>query len=312
MFAAFMTGAKPFDLAATLESWSTANADHLIPEFRGKPKRKDDPTAQAWLDLVEMGCGARRVPKTHWPDVAKHFMAKKARGRVMEVEKVMRVLQGEQWGWTWKSFRVAFLNMGWNIDEKQTREVNVERKTTGLWRIVAGNKDESSSTSVLGARSSGSKAVVPASKTVVDTKPSKSSPSKLLSSVPKPAVLQKEKDKKDKEPKPTHSRSNTLFSLPALPFLRAAPQPEQSMLNKVSAQVPLWLLAATEALAGLANDNPDVLTAIATVLVAVGTISGGGTAAVAAIGEAAVVVGRALKSAHDRVNSGGGHGHHGH
>ena len=76
------------------------------------------------------------------------------------------------------------------------------------------------------------------------------------------------------------------------------------MLEKVSAQVPLWLLATTEALAALANDNPDVLTAVATVLVAVGTVSGGGSAAVAAIGEAAIVVGRALKSAHDKVHGG--------
>ena len=112
MFAAFITGAKPFDLAVALESWAATHPDHLVPEFKGKPKRKDDPSAEAWLDLVEKGCGARRVPKTHWPDVAQHFMAKKARGRVVEVERVMRVLHGEQWGWTWKNFRVAFLNMG--------------------------------------------------------------------------------------------------------------------------------------------------------------------------------------------------------
>ena len=89
-------------------------------------------------------------------------------------------------------------------------------------------------------------------------------------------------------------------------LFRSAPAPAepQTMLEKVSAQVPLWLLATTEALAALANDNPDVLTAVATVLVAVGTVSGGGSAAVAAIGEAAIVVGRALKVAHDRVHGG--------
>ena len=205
-----------------------------------------------------------------------------------------------------------------SIDEKKTREVKVERKATGLWRIVAGsNKDESSSTPTTVPKSSGSKLVAAPSKTLPDgnTKTSKPTPSKLPSAAPKTAVQKKEKekdDKKDKEPRPAPSRSSSLFSLPALPFLRTAPQPEQSMLSKISAQVPLWLLAATEALATLANDNPDTLTAIATVLVAVGTIGGGGTAAVAAIGEAAVVVGRALKSAHDRVHSGGGHGHHGH
>ena len=113
MFSAFGIGAKPFDLAAALESWSTSAPDHpAVPEFKGKPKRKDDPTAEAWLNLIESGCTARRVPKAHWPDVAKHCMGKKPRGRVAEVEKVMRALHGEQWAWTWKNFRVAVLNMG--------------------------------------------------------------------------------------------------------------------------------------------------------------------------------------------------------
>ena len=103
------------------------------------------------------------------------------------------------------------------------------------------------------------------------------------------------------------ARSSSLFSLPALPFLpRPAPQPEQSTLTRISAQVPVWLLAATEALAMLANENTDVLTAVATGLVAVGTMSAGGCAAVAVVGEAAVAVGRALKSAHERVHSGQG------
>lgn len=111
MFATLFTGARPFDLQATLDSWATA-PEYAISEFKGKPKRKDDPTAEAWLDLVENGCSGRRVPRTHWPDVAKHFMVKKARARVVEVEKVMGALHGEQWAWTWKNFRIAFLNMG--------------------------------------------------------------------------------------------------------------------------------------------------------------------------------------------------------
>ena len=112
MFSAFSLSSRPFDLQAALQSWATTSQDHLVPEFKGKPKRKDDPTTEAWLTAVENGCNARRVPKTHWPDVAKHFMVKKARGRVTEVEKVMRALHGDQWAWTWKNFRVAVLNMG--------------------------------------------------------------------------------------------------------------------------------------------------------------------------------------------------------
>lgn len=124
---------------------------------------------------------------------------------------------------------------------------------------------------------------------------------------------EKEKEKeREKEKKDTHAtpaRSGSLFSLPALPFLRPAPQPEQPLLTRITAQVPVWLLAATETLAVLANENPDVLTAIATGLVAVGTMSTGGSAAIAAVGEAAVLVGRALKGAHDRVHQGRGRAH---
>ena len=117
-----------------------------------------------------------------------------------------------------------------------------------------------------------------------------------------------EKEKKDVS-RPAPARQGSLFTLPALPFLRpAAPQPAPSALARVSAQVPLWLIAAMEAIAVVADENPDVLTAIATALVAVGSVAAGGSAAVAAIGEAAYVVGRALKSAHER-HQGHGHGH---
>ncbi|KAI0334302.1 hypothetical protein GY45DRAFT_1318794 [Cubamyces sp. BRFM 1775] len=92
----------PFDLPSTLASWDTTCTDHLVPKFRGKPKRKDDPAVDAWLKLVKEGCIARRVPKAHRPDIAKHFMGKKARSRVLAVEKVMRVVRGESWGWRWK------------------------------------------------------------------------------------------------------------------------------------------------------------------------------------------------------------------
>ena len=33
MFAAFITGAKPFDLAVALESWAATHPDHLVPDI---------------------------------------------------------------------------------------------------------------------------------------------------------------------------------------------------------------------------------------------------------------------------------------
>ncbi|KAI0363924.1 hypothetical protein BV20DRAFT_975034 [Pilatotrama ljubarskyi] len=301
MFSVFSFGAtQPFDLQATLKTWATSGPDHSIPEFKGKPKRKDDPSTGAWLTAVEKGCTARSVPKIHWPSVAKHFMGKKARGRVLEVEKVMRALHGEQWDWRWKDFKVAVMNMGWNIEETKTREVHVERKSSGLWWIVGG-KDEPCPTQTA-PLTGGSKASQAPKKVLVDAKPPnkpsvKPSGSKLLNKSP-PAKATPAPAPKETKP----ARTGSLFTLPALPFLRHT-QTQQTILQKITAQVPLWLLTATEALATLSNDHPDVLTAVATALVAVGTVSGGGSAAVAAIGEAAVIVGRAIKTAHDRTHS---------
>ncbi|KAH9886924.1 hypothetical protein C8Q73DRAFT_714028 [Cubamyces lactineus] len=292
---------RPFDLASALASWSATSPDHPVPEFKGKPKRKDDPTTETWLVLVEKGCYARSVPKAHWPAVAKHFMGKKARSRVLQVEKIMRALHGEQWEWRWKDFKVAVMNMGWTIEETKTREVHVERKSSGLWWIVGGGKDESASASGSASKNGNGKAPQPSKKALTDTRATNkptansSSGSKLLS---KPAPVKASGPPKD--PKASGSRTGSMFTLPALPFLRPTPQPQQTMLQTITAQVPLWLLAATEALSTLSNEHPDVFTAVAAALVAVGTVSGGGSAAVAAIGEAAVVMGRALKSAHDR------------
>ncbi|KAI0632681.1 hypothetical protein C8Q77DRAFT_1119159 [Trametes polyzona] len=295
MFSAFsFASARPFDLQVALKEWKTTTADHPVPEFKGKPKRKDDPTTDAWLGLVEKGCTARTVPKAHWPAVAKHFMGKKARSRVLEVEKVMRALHGPQWDWRWKDFKVAVMNMGWNIEETKTRSIQVERKPSGLWWIVG--RGESLAAQTAAASPQGKKKALTDSKT-----PNKASSETKLT---KPQPTKAPTAPKDPKPAPTPARSGSLFTLPALPFLRPTPQPQQTVLQSITAQVPLWLLAATEALSALSNEHPDVLTAVATALVAVGTVSTGGSAAVAAIGEAAVVVGRALKTAHDRAHSG--------
>ncbi|OSD03855.1 hypothetical protein PYCCODRAFT_1451544 [Trametes coccinea BRFM310] len=295
MFSALTFGAaRPFDLAAALQSWNTTNADHPVPEFKGKPKRKEDPTTDAWLVLVEKGCSARSVPKAHWPAVAKHFMGKKARSRVLQVEKVMHALHGEQWEWRWKDFKLAVMNMGWNIEETKTRQVQVERKSSGLWWIVGGKDETSNQTASSSANNKSS--ILPKKPTPTTKSPGGTSTgSKLLSKTPPP------KPSTSKASPP--ARTGPLFSLPALPFLRPAPQPQQTILQTITAQVPLWLLAATEALSTLSNEHPDVLTAVAAAIVAVGTVSTGGSAAVAAIGEAAVVMGRALKNAHDKTHS---------
>ena len=153
----------PFDLSSTLTLWDTTGTGHPVLKFRGKPKRRDDPTVEAWLKSVKEGCIARRVPKSHRPDIAKHFMSKKARSRVLDVEKVMRAVRGESWKWRWKDFKAAVRNMGCeyfssprvprgltfrtmegltramtigNIADTETRVVSVERQpSSGFWRL---------------------------------------------------------------------------------------------------------------------------------------------------------------------------------
>ncbi|KAJ3016943.1 hypothetical protein NUW54_g701 [Trametes sanguinea] len=181
-----------------------------------------------------------------------------------------------------------------NIEETKTRQVQVERKSSGLWWIVGG-KEEASNQSASSNASSKPSAAPKKAASAAKPSNSTSTGSKLLSKPPPP--------KPSASKLPTPARTGPLFSLPALPFLRPTPQPQQTILQTITAQVPLWLLAATEALSTLSNEHPDVLTAIAAGIVAVGTVSTGGSAVVAAIGEAAVVMGRALKNAHDKTHS---------
>ena len=112
MFAGFPFAARPFDFDATLAAWDTSSPDHPLPVFKGRPKHSGNPCAKAWLTLVEEACKARSVPRAHWPAIAVHFMSKKPRGRVADVEKVMRALHGEKWAWSWKDFQAAVSNMG--------------------------------------------------------------------------------------------------------------------------------------------------------------------------------------------------------
>ena len=221
----------------------------------------------------------------------------------------------------------------------------MERKSSGLWKLVKGTDvvapPAPSKKSLAAGTSTTSKLDPKATLKRAVTEPLPSKPSKFMATVPahlaskkkddpkkekkgeeksdkkdekKQAdaakAKQKEKEKKESasssSSRPAANRSGSLFALPALPFLRpSAPQPAPSALARISAQVPLWLLAAVEAISVVAEENPDVLTAVATAVVAFGSVAAGGSAAVAAIGEAAYVVGRAIKTAQERQHGRG-------
>jgi hypothetical protein len=100
----------PFSLEATLASWQDP------PRFLGK-KKKDPPVA-SWLSSVASGCEERKVPRKHWPTVAKALMGEKALARVAEFERVLakmegkEIKEGEEYEWTWERFEVAVGSMG--------------------------------------------------------------------------------------------------------------------------------------------------------------------------------------------------------
>lgn len=175
------------------------------------------------------------------------------------------------------------------VDAQKTKEVRVERKSTGLWSLVtegASRIGDSVSTSkdAMNHKNKGNPTVAP---TDAFARPTTASRFRSAPAVP---------TTKTPIARPAPQRRG--FSLPALPLLRTTPAREPSLLTTITAQVPVWLLAATDALAKLSEEHPDVLTAIATALVAVGTVgvSASGAVAVAAIGEAVGAVGRAVRA----------------
>lgn len=96
-----------FDLEPVYASWKDA------PKFNGNEKK--DGTVRSWLDAIESGCKERKVPKAKWPELAQHYMGKKATARFYEVKKVMVHMHGVKYVWTWSKFTTAMTNMNCEI-----------------------------------------------------------------------------------------------------------------------------------------------------------------------------------------------------
>jgi len=115
---------KPFDLEPVLEKWKDG------PIFKGNPKK--DPPVEQWLEQIKAGCIERGIPEECWHKAAQHFMGPKAKARYVgslscsccafidkthfcsldEVKAVVTKVNGGQYRWTWKKFKIAMLNMG--------------------------------------------------------------------------------------------------------------------------------------------------------------------------------------------------------
>ena len=94
---------RAYDLQPVYDAWTDA------PTFDGqKPSAKKGRLGvDAWLDAIQEGCIARKVPKTLWHDVAQHYMGQYASARLLEVQKVLIQLHGGRFSWNWERFRTA-------------------------------------------------------------------------------------------------------------------------------------------------------------------------------------------------------------
>ena len=93
---------KPYNLEAVYAPWPEAN--------RYKGKSKEDPTP--WCAAVKAGCKERKVPKEFWHRVGMHFMGRRPRERLDQLETIMQQMTSRKNVWNWKKFKVAVLNLG--------------------------------------------------------------------------------------------------------------------------------------------------------------------------------------------------------
>ncbi|EPQ55657.1 hypothetical protein GLOTRDRAFT_40740 [Gloeophyllum trabeum ATCC 11539] len=121
---------KPFDLEPVYASWPDA------PTFNGGKGQSVD----AWLDQIKDGCTARKVPEEYWYEVAQHYMGPHARARLDAFKRVLYQMNGGGYRWTWKQFRAAMCNMGWDIEDDATETVEVKSKPFSSWFTVKRKK----------------------------------------------------------------------------------------------------------------------------------------------------------------------------
>ncbi|KAH9936909.1 hypothetical protein B0H21DRAFT_825472 [Amylocystis lapponica] len=281
---------KPFDLEPVYASWSDA------PRFHGKPK-KDVPVDE-WLAQIKAGCIERKVPREYWHKVAQHYLADKALARFEEVKVVMRHMHGGKYRWTWKTFKVAMRNMGWDIDSADTESIEVQSKPSGLWWIVGRRKDTAKENTPTSAPPPVPPKAPQRSKSVWEVSTLKSFPmpkrSATVSSVETISSIASAS---------SSSKGSTPVSTPA-----TTPASTPGETTTTITHAPLWLLNACQSLDYLTNEHPTVMTALSAVLITVGSLpalpaisAGAGGAFLAsgtahAIGSIAVGLGTWLKA----------------
>ncbi|KZT05062.1 uncharacterized protein LAESUDRAFT_727316 [Laetiporus sulphureus 93-53] len=291
---------------ALLASWPAGAAP---PRFQGKPKK--DLPVDAWLAKVAEACAAQKVPKTRWHEIARHYMSEDVKRKLDEVEKVMRCVSGEKWHWKWSSFGVALRSI--SCDPKMTEAIKMQRRSGGTWWIIGRGSDKGKSMKTLEPlpvkeplawfRLAPKPADKPAAKTAPANPARKVAKKVMVKTVVKTTAVSKADGKKSEPKNQTEvsasfiARTVSVMKGPMQPQPVVPPPPPPP--TEITAQVPLWLVAASEAIYSLTNECSTTMTILAAVLITVGsipsmpTISAGAT--VTALGSMAVGLGALLR-----------------
>lgn len=290
---------KEFDLNPVFESWQNP------PRFYGDPKR--DISVDDWLDSIKAGCIERKVPEECWHKVAQHYLGDKAKARLTELKNVMAQVNGGKYRWSWKKFRIAMKNMGWDIDVQATTPVEVQRKSfsTGTFWLTRRRSSKSISSSL---SSSEVVEIVRAEPPMPPPKEPRPNPVKMLSET---AVHAATSAFKHRAPQRANTMSGAVVTTSPQPASSTAvtpvPSVDENGVTTVS-NVPTWLLNACHALNFLTAEHPKAMTTLSAVLITAGTlpaipaISGGTVLAsgvAQAVGAIAVGVGNLLKAQHE-------------
>jgi len=247
---------KPFDLEPVLATWTDG------PMFYGKPK-KDMPVDQ-WLDKIKDGCTERKVPKEVWHRVGEYFMGDAARKRLDELKAVMSKVHGGSYRWDWKKFKLAMMNMGWNISSDTKETLKVRAKASGSWWITRKKSSEGAAPAEAPEpeppRPSRTASWIVNKNTDIGAPPPvEKSGTMVKRSLPKrsKSMLLPIRDKSPTPPLPVPARRGSVS--------------DSSSLTTI-AQAPLWLLNASEAMDILISEHPKVMTTLSAILITVGSI----------------------------------------
>ncbi|KAL4078034.1 hypothetical protein J3A83DRAFT_1712396 [Scleroderma citrinum] len=303
---------KDFDLNPVFAAWENP------PRFYGDSKK--DPSVDEWLEKIKAGCVERKVPEEYWHKVGQHYLGDKARARLVELKNVMAQMNGGKYRWSWKKFKIAMKNMGWDIDVQATTPVEVQRKSSPLGTFWLTRRRSTRSTTSLSSDSSGEIVeVVSADAPLPPPKDPRPNPVKMLSDT---AVNAATAAFRHRAPQRSNTMAGTLVTASAgataHPPAHAVPPAAGGLVpgavpgdaNAVTtvSNVPTWLLNACHALNFLTAEHPKAMTTLSAVLITAGTlpaipaISGGTVLAsgvAQAVGAIAVGVGNLLKAQHE-------------